>query len=122
MIIRILTMLLALVAAVPSTALAQKAIKVGMPMPLSGPPALFGDPASKGAQMFVEEINAKGGLLGRQIKIIYSDTKSDIAYGATAAQDVIDKGASMVVVTCDYDFGSAAASVADSANLIAFST
>ena len=32
MIIRILTMLLALVAAVPSTALAQKAIKVGMPI------------------------------------------------------------------------------------------
>ena len=55
-------------------------------------------------EVAIEEINAKGGLLGRQLKIIYADTKSDIAYGATAAQDVIDKGAQMVVVTCDYDY------------------
>ena len=67
----------------------------------------------KAMEVAIDEINAKGGLLGKQIKIIYADTKSDIAYGATAAQDVIDKGAQMVVVTCDYDYGSAAASVAD---------
>jgi hypothetical protein len=29
----------------PAVAHAQKLIKVGMPMPLSGPPALFGEPA-----------------------------------------------------------------------------
>ena len=41
-------------------------IKIGMPMILSGPGALFGEPSLKGAQMFVEEINAKGGVLGTQ--------------------------------------------------------
>ena len=35
---------------IPGQSIAQKPIKVGMPMPLSGPPALFGDPASKGAR------------------------------------------------------------------------
>jgi branched-chain amino acid transport system substrate-binding protein len=40
---------------------AQKTIKVGFPMILSGPGALFGEPALKGAQMYVEEVNAAGG-------------------------------------------------------------
>src|SRR6266436_229098 len=57
--IRVLTLLMAMLLALPFAAEAQKPIKVGMPMPLSGPPALFGEPASKGAQMYVDEINAK---------------------------------------------------------------
>ena len=39
-------------------------------MILSGPGALFGEPALKGAQMFVEELNGKGGVLGRKIELI----------------------------------------------------
>jgi len=50
---RVLTLLLAALLALPIAAEAQKPIKVGMPMPLSGPPALFGEPATKGAQMYV---------------------------------------------------------------------
>ncbi len=91
MIIRILTVLLALVAAVPSAALAQKSIKVGMPMPLSGPAALFGDPASKGAQMFVEEINAKGGVLGRKFELIVRDSKADANEAVRVAREMILK-------------------------------
>src|SRR6266498_4958951 len=53
MTIRILTMLLALALAAPLTAEAQKPLKVGFPMILSGPGALFGEPALKGAQMYV---------------------------------------------------------------------
>jgi hypothetical protein len=58
----LLILLLAVCLLVPPAADAQRPIKVGMPMPLSGPPALFGEPASKGAMMYVEEINAKGGV------------------------------------------------------------
>jgi len=95
---------------------------VGAAIAKSGVIAPYDDGPAKAMEVAIDQINAKGGLLGKQIKIIYSDTKSDIAYGATAAQDVIDKGAQMVVVTCDYDYGSAAASVADGKNLIAYST
>ena len=35
-------------------AAAQNTIKVGVPMPLSGPAALYGEPAVKGMRMFVE--------------------------------------------------------------------
>src|SRR5881296_729182 len=87
----LLTVLLALVAAVPSAALAQKSIKVGMPMPLSGPAALFGDPATKGAQMFVEEINAKGGVLGRKFELIVRDSKADANEAVRVAREMILK-------------------------------
>jgi len=51
-------------------------IKVGVPMPLSGPAALYGEPALKGAQMFVQELNAAGGVLGRKIELIVRDSKA----------------------------------------------
>ncbi len=95
---------------------------IGAAIAQSGGVAPYDEGPAEAMEVAVDEINAKGGLLGRPIKIIYADTKSDIAYGATAAQEVLDQGAQMVVVTCDYDYGSAAASVADGAGLIAVST
>ena len=97
-------------------------IIIGAAIALSGPIAPYDEGPYKAMEVAVDEINAKGGVLGRPLKIVYADTKSDISYGATAAQQVIDQGAVMVVVTCDYDYGSAAANVANSKNLIAFST
>lgn len=111
-----------LIAAGFSSALADDPIIIGAAIAQSGAIAPYDEGPAKAMEIAVDELNAKGGLLGRQLKIIYADTKSDIAYGSTAAQDVIDKGAQMVVVTCDYDYGSAAASVADGAGLITFST
>ena len=91
MLLRVLTALLAVLLAVPLGAEAQKTIKVGMPMPLSGPPALFGEPASKGAMMFVEEINAKGGVLGRKIELIVRDSKADANEAVRVAREMILK-------------------------------
>ena len=91
MMLRVLTMLLALVLATPLAASAQKPIKVGVPLPLSGPPALFGEPASKGAMMFVEELNAKGGVLGRKIELIVRDSKADANEAVRVARELILK-------------------------------
>jgi len=92
MITRVLTMLLAGLLALPLAAEAQKTIKVGMPMPLSGPPALFGEPASKGAQMFVDELNAKGGVLGgRKLELIVRDSKADANEAVRVARELILK-------------------------------
>src|SRR5512134_4072479 len=89
MTLRILTMLLALALAVPLPAEAQKPIKVGFPMILSGPGALFGEPAAKGAQMFVDEINAKGGVLGRKLELLPRDTKGNADEAVRVARDLI---------------------------------
>jgi branched-chain amino acid transport system substrate-binding protein len=87
----LLTLLAVAVALVPAAAHAQKTIKVGMPMPLSGPPALFGEPASKGALMFVEEINAKGGVLGRKLELLVRDSKADANEAVRQARELILK-------------------------------
>src|SRR5258705_10645816 len=91
MMIRALTVLLAAMLAWPLAAEAQKPIKVGMPIPLSGPPALFGEPASKGAQMYVEEINARGGVLGRKLELLVRDSKADANEAVRVARELILK-------------------------------
>src|SRR5213594_1191149 len=87
----VLGALLAAVLLVPLGASAQKPIKVGMPMPLSGPAALFGEPASKGAQMFIDELNARGGVLGRKLELIVRDSKADANEAVRQARELILK-------------------------------
>jgi branched-chain amino acid transport system substrate-binding protein len=89
--VRVLTLLLAALLALPIAAEAQKPIKVGYPMILSGPGALFGEPALKGAQMYVEELNAKGGVLGRKIELVPRDTKGDANEAVRVSRELILK-------------------------------
>jgi branched-chain amino acid transport system substrate-binding protein len=70
---------------------AQKTIKVGFPMILSGPGALFGEPALKGAQMYVEEVNAAGGVLGKRIELIPRDTKGNADEAVRVSRELILK-------------------------------
>ena len=89
--LRVLTLLLAGLLALPLVAEAQKPIKVGFPMILSGPGALFGEPASKGAQMFVDELNAAGGVLGRKIELLPRDTKGNADEAVRVSRELILK-------------------------------
>ena len=60
----------------PLTAGASDPIKIGFPIPLSGPTAVYGEPVLKGAEMAVAEINAKGGVLGRKLQLLSRDSKA----------------------------------------------
>jgi branched-chain amino acid transport system substrate-binding protein len=79
------------------------------------------DPA-KAAEMAVKDINEAGGVLGRPLKIIYSDTKSEIPQGAVSAMEVMDQGAEILIVTTDFDFGGTAARAANAQGKVAIST
>ncbi len=70
---------------------AQKTIKVGFPMILSGPGALFGEPALKGAQMYVEEVNAAGAVLGKRLELILRDTKGNADEAVRVSRELILK-------------------------------
>lgn len=80
----------------------------------------YDKPAQDAAMIRIAEINAAGGLLGKQIEVVNADTKTDRAEGAKAGLSVIDQGADLVVVSCDYDFGAPAALTAESNGLISF--
>ena len=52
-------------------------IKIGSFLTVTGPASFLGDPELKTLQMYVEEINAKGGVKGRKIELIHYDTGGD---------------------------------------------
>ncbi len=58
-------------------ALAADPIKLGLLEDASGNFALAVIPKIHATQLAIEEINAKGGVLGRPIKMIHYDTQSD---------------------------------------------
>ncbi len=95
-------------------------IIIGAAIAQSGFAAPYDSDPAKAAQIAIEEINAKGGILGgRMLKLEIRDTKSDVAQGAVAAQELIDLGAKVIVVTGDFDFGGAAARAANARGVIA---
>lgn len=83
-------------------------IIVGFAVAQSGPVEGYDDNGVKIAQIFIDDINAKGGLLGRKLRAVFADTKSDRAEGAKAGQEVLHEGADIVIGTNDYDYGAPA--------------
>src|SRR2546421_4744665 len=69
-----LTAALALACGVASAA---QPLRIGMSMALTGPLAGTGKAALLATQMWVEDINAKGGLLGRPVELIFYDDQSN---------------------------------------------
>lgn len=95
-------------------------IVVGFATAESGFMEAYDKPAQDAAMIRIDEINAAGGLLGKKIEVVKADTKTDRAEGAKAGLTVIDQGADLVVVSCDYDFGSPAALAAEDAGKVSF--
>ncbi len=72
-------------------AFAEGTIKIGFPIPLSGPAALYGVPILKGAQMAVADLNAKGGVLGRKLELLPRDSKASADEAVRLARELIIK-------------------------------
>ena len=69
----------------------------------------------------IDEINADGGLLGRQIEYTVADTKTEQERSAAVGAQMVSTGVDMLVVSCDYDYGAPAALAANSAGIITMS-
>lgn len=69
---------------------AAEPIKIGLVTALSGQSALAGEALSRGMTIAIDEINAKGGLLGgRMIELVRRDDEGNPAKGVTAARELI---------------------------------
>ena len=67
-------------------------MKIGLVTALSGQSALAGEAISRGAQVAIDEINAKGGLLGgRMLELVRRDDEANPAKGVVAARELIFK-------------------------------
>jgi branched-chain amino acid transport system substrate-binding protein len=77
-------------------------IKLGFLGATTGSVANYGIPGEKGMQMAIEEVNASGGVLGKELKGIYLDNKGDSSEIANIATRYItrDKVVAMVGDPC----------------------
>ncbi|MGV8989712.1 MAG: ABC transporter substrate-binding protein [Cypionkella sp.] len=74
------------------TAWAADTIKIGVDNPITGTYAALGKNESIGMQMAVDEINAKGGILGRPIELSVEDsTSGDAGVAVQKARKLIDR-------------------------------
>lgn len=74
--------------------------------------------SSRMALLFFDDLNASGGLLGKKIRPLIIDTKSDQQESAKAGAQLVKDGAALVITSCDYDFGAPAALQAQKAELV----
>lgn len=73
-------------------ALAQDTVKIGYIDPLSGGGASVGEVGFKTFQFLADELNAKGGILGKKVEIVPLDNKTNPQESLIQAQKAIDQG------------------------------
>jgi branched-chain amino acid transport system substrate-binding protein len=71
-------------------ALAAEPIRIGSVLSVTGPAAFLGDPELKTLQLYVEEINKKGGVLGRPLELVHYDDGSDAAKANSFGKRLIE--------------------------------
>ena len=75
-----------------------KYVVVGAVGPVTGAAATFGISTKNGDTLAVDEWNANGGVLGKQIKMVFADDKGDPAEGATAYTKLIQQDKAVAIV------------------------
>lgn len=65
-------------------------IKIGFPIPLTGPYGTEAKDQQAGAELAVAQINAQGGVLGRKVELIVRDDKLKADEGARRAKELIE--------------------------------
>jgi len=72
--------------------------KIGVMYPLTGDAAAYGLPIQKTTKYAADEINAKGGVNGRKLELIYEDSKCNPKDGNAAAQKLINVDKVKVII------------------------
>jgi branched-chain amino acid transport system substrate-binding protein len=73
----------------PAKAAAKESIKVGSICDFAGPCYMYCETGLKGLEIAVNEINAKGGILGRKVEIIVRDTEMKVDVAVRELKDLI---------------------------------
>jgi branched-chain amino acid transport system substrate-binding protein len=88
-----------------TSAATRPAIVIGWAYDSKGNMAPFDGPALAAARIHVRQLNARGGVNGRRIRILTCDTNNNNPTRAkTCARNLLGSGAHVIFVTCDVDF------------------
>src|SRR5215469_11450944 len=72
-------------------------VVVGVAGPMSGQFAFIGEQMKRGAQQAIDDINAKGGVLGKKLKLVVVDDGCDAQKATAVAGDLVKQKAVLVV-------------------------
>jgi len=70
---------------------AQEPIRVGAFLSVTGPAAFLGDPELKTLELYVERLNAEGGVLGRKLQLVAYDDAGDAEKARTFAKRLLEQ-------------------------------
>ena len=73
-------------------------IRIGFPAPLTGPFSAIAADMKQGAELAVDELNAKGGILGRKVEVLIRDDQLKPQVGAQRTQELIEKEGCQFIV------------------------
>jgi branched-chain amino acid transport system substrate-binding protein len=79
-------------------AVAQEPIRIGSFLSVTGGAAFLGDPEQKTLELYVEKINAAGGVLGRKLQLVAYDSAGDAEKARTFAKRLIEQDKVDVIV------------------------
>ena len=74
-----------------STGFAAETVKVGVLLPLTGSQAKFGEIEKRSFEMAAEEINAKGGVNGKKIELLFEDDTGKPDVGRSGMEKLISR-------------------------------
>jgi branched-chain amino acid transport system substrate-binding protein len=80
------------------SAQAADVIKIGMVDPLTGVYAAPAQNEVTGAKLAVQHINAKGGILGRQVELLVEDSANDVGTGVQKARKLIERDQAQFII------------------------
>src|ERR1043165_6393705 len=87
----VVALVLAVLAALPWSALAQNApIRIGFASAMAGPAAITGEGVRWGATLAVDEINARGGVMGHKLEAYFADNKAQPGEAVSAVRKLAD--------------------------------
>lgn len=88
---RLVSLLALLLALLPGCSQQTDTIRIGEFASLTGKEAAFGQSSHKGTVLAIEEANAAGGVLGKQIELITEDNQSKAGESATIVKKLISR-------------------------------
>ncbi len=115
------TLSLLLTACGPKQTAGGDTIKIGGSLCLTGIQAPLDEPAVRGAQLAVDYLNSKGGVLGKKLEFINLDGKSDPVTVGNNGVQLVQEGVAAIITPSDFDFGGPASREAQKAGIVGLS-